>query len=107
MEDARIGALRSASSNPSGVWATVGEQVGRWNTTRGSLPDSGTQSRIGIGLPMSNIYATSVSRVNPRHVADLHSSYFGGTLELVSLDGWGEYILFRFFIFISDLKSFI
>ncbi|KAG9218918.1 hypothetical protein CCMSSC00406_0000968 [Pleurotus cornucopiae] len=73
MEDARIGALRSASSNPSGVWATVGEQVGRWSTTRGSLPASGKQSRIGIGLPMSNIYAT----------------YFGGTLELVSLDGWG------------------
>lgn len=91
MEDARIGALRSASSNPSGVWATVGEQVGRWSTTRGSLPASGKQSRIGIGLPMSNIYATCVSHVNSRHAADTRSSYFGGTLELVSLDGWGDY----------------
>ncbi|EEB95145.1 hypothetical protein MPER_05932, partial [Moniliophthora perniciosa FA553] len=29
--------------------------------------------RIGIGLPMSNIFAT----------------YFGGSLELISVDGWG------------------
>ncbi|KAJ8472383.1 hypothetical protein ONZ45_g16670 [Pleurotus djamor] len=82
MEDARIGALRSASSNPQGLSATVGEQVGRWGDLQQGehanvAPEGdtgvGPHTRIGIGLPMSNIYST----------------YFGGSLELVSLDGWG------------------
>ncbi|KAG7096918.1 hypothetical protein E1B28_004321 [Marasmius oreades] len=41
MEVDRIGALRTVISRPQGVWATVGEQI----------------PRIGIGLPMSNIFA--------------------------------------------------
>jgi hypothetical protein len=70
--------------------ATVDEQVGRWqqNLAGGNYPDAkdadvdpevkagvGPHPRIGIGLPMSNIFAT----------------YFGGSLELVTLDGWGAY----------------
>jgi len=39
----------------------------------------GRRMRIGIGLPMSNIYA----------------QYFGGSLELVSLDGWGTDVYVR------------
>ncbi|KAL0949535.1 hypothetical protein HGRIS_009585 [Hohenbuehelia grisea] len=86
LEDSRIGALKSASSSREGVKATVDEQVGRWNhhqkfsdsTEVPSNPEKeagvGLHPRIGIGLPMSNIFAT----------------YFGGSLELVSLDGWGK-----------------
>ncbi|PFH52750.1 hypothetical protein AMATHDRAFT_73881 [Amanita thiersii Skay4041] len=85
MERSRIGALRSISSRPEGMKATVDEQVGRWQkaTTPNSEcddsdgPEQGTEigphPRMGIGLPMSNIFAT----------------YFGGKLDLVSLDGWG------------------
>lgn len=83
MEDSRLGILRSFSSSPNGIKATVDEQVGRWqkNNTLNKHKTTGSERqgvvgphpRIGIGLPMSNIFAT----------------YFGGSLELVSLDGWG------------------
>lgn len=78
MEHSRIGALRSASISEEGVRATVDEQVHRWNHVRPHemrISKTGIEihPRIGIGLPMSNIFAT----------------YFGGSLELVSLDGWG------------------
>ncbi|EKM80070.1 hypothetical protein AGABI1DRAFT_72910 [Agaricus bisporus var. burnettii JB137-S8] len=78
MEHSRIGALRSASYSNKGVLATVAEQVDRWNHAKSDeVKDQATctepHPRIGIGLPMSNIFAT----------------YFGGSLELVSLDGWG------------------
>ncbi|KIL70033.1 hypothetical protein M378DRAFT_183638 [Amanita muscaria Koide BX008] len=85
LEHSRLGALRTVSSSPGGMRATVDEQVGRWQkpcphgdpARTGSEPeqDAGISAhpRLGIGLPMSNIFAT----------------YFGGKLELVSLDGWG------------------
>ncbi|KAG6916099.1 hypothetical protein DXG01_008426 [Tephrocybe rancida] len=89
LEDSRLGALRTVSSSAQGIRATVGEQVGRWqndvitdvedqvyNTTNNPEREAGVgpHPRIGIGLPMSNIFAT----------------YFGGSLELVSLDGWEQ-----------------
>jgi pyruvate dehydrogenase kinase 2/3/4 len=75
MEDSRLGALRTASSWPHGVRATVDEQVGRWQQSRQPQQQSAMPSeldgkdpevvagiephpRIGIGLPMSNIFAT-------------------------------------------------
>ncbi|KAF9268008.1 atypical/PDHK/BCKDK protein kinase [Marasmius fiardii PR-910] len=81
MEVGRIGALRSVSSRPQGVWATVGEQVQDWqdspmragNIDIGKHAEIRAHPQIGIGLPMSNIFA----------------KYFGGSLELVSVDGWG------------------
>ncbi|KAF8558745.1 alpha-ketoacid dehydrogenase kinase [Imleria badia] len=83
MDDDRLGALRSASSR--GVKATFAEQV-REETERsqeGKDPESeagiAPHQRIGLGLPMSNIFAT----------------YFGGSLELVSLDGWGTDVYLR------------
>jgi len=94
MEDDRLGALRTVSSSPEGVRATVGEQVGKWQNTLLSQGERdiersshdpeldagvGPHPRIGIGLPMSNIFAT----------------YFGGSLELVSLDGWGTDVYLR------------
>ncbi|KAJ7276430.1 alpha-ketoacid dehydrogenase kinase [Mycena haematopus] len=87
LQNSRIGALRTLSSSPLGMRATVDEQVGRWQQTlaSGNYPNDditdpeieagvGLHPRIGIGLPMSNIFAT----------------YFGGSLELVSMDGWGK-----------------
>ena len=73
MEDGRLVALRTVSSRPEGVRATVSEQVGRWQNTQhnhvehktenaGNGPEKeagvGPHPRIGIGLPMSNIFAT-------------------------------------------------
>ncbi|KAF9485330.1 alpha-ketoacid dehydrogenase kinase [Pholiota conissans] len=86
LDDSRLGALRTASQSEQGLRATVDEQIGSWQKFRGKdLKDSHTppvqviHPRIGIGLPMSYIYAT----------------YFGGKLELVSLDGWGIDVYLR------------
>lgn len=68
MHDSRIGALRDASSR--GVKATVAEQVVD-DPERGA--GIAPHQHMGLGLPMSNIFAT----------------YLGGSLRLVSLDGWG------------------
>ncbi|KAL1685705.1 branched-chain alpha-ketoacid dehydrogenase kinase [Schizophyllum commune] len=84
LESSRIGALRELGSSPQGVWATTREQRGE---TGEDVEDEGVDAaddperrggiaphpRIGIGLPMSKIFAT----------------YFGGSLDMVSLDGWG------------------
>jgi len=79
MEHSRLGALRTVSSDPRGVKATVKEQV----EPQSESPEKGVgmaaSPRIGIGLPMSNIFAT----------------YFGGSLELISLDGWGTDVYLR------------
>lgn len=57
LEDSRLGALRTASLSKQGLRATVDEQVGGWQA--GSVKSSETfHRRIGIGLPMSYIYAT-------------------------------------------------
>jgi len=65
MENSRIGALRSASVSEEGVRATVDEQIQRWNHAK--VQEIGVSNaniemypRIGIGLPMSNIFATYV-----------------------------------------------
>ncbi|KAF8913924.1 branched-chain alpha-ketoacid dehydrogenase [Gymnopilus junonius] len=86
LEDSRLGALRSVSLSEHGLRATVDEQIGSWQKGRTQIPTPATavveqilQPTIGIGLPMSYIYAT----------------YFGGTLELVSLDGWGTDVYLR------------
>lgn len=65
MEHSRIGALRSASTSEEGVRATVAEQIDRWNYVKSQEEKScavgiETHPQIGIGLPMSNIFATWV-----------------------------------------------
>ncbi len=82
LADTRLGALRTVSSSTRGMTATVSEQLAAWRRQPGGQGDMPVDTvepppRIGIGLPMSNIYAT----------------YFGGSLELVSLDGYGEQLL--------------
>ena len=64
MDGDRLGALRTASSR--GVKATFAEQVGdeTKHSQEGKDPESGAgiapHQRIGLGLPMSNIFATWV-----------------------------------------------
>ncbi|KIJ70536.1 hypothetical protein HYDPIDRAFT_172332 [Hydnomerulius pinastri MD-312] len=87
MDDNRLGALRTATSR--GVKATVAEQVGGWQANEAERAQDSKDpereagiaphQRIGLGLPMSNIFTT----------------YFGGSLELVSLDGWGTDVFLR------------
>lgn len=64
LEDSRLGALRMASEH--GLRATVDEQVSHWQQLvpskgqgeENSEPKDLSQPRIGIGLPMSYIFAT-------------------------------------------------
>ncbi|EJF61246.1 alpha-ketoacid dehydrogenase kinase [Dichomitus squalens LYAD-421 SS1] len=82
LEDARLGALRTVSSSTRGMTATVSEQIGTLQPdAHGEIsPDPvDPYPRIGMGLPMSNIYAT----------------YFGGSLDLVSMDGYGTDVFVR------------
>ena len=60
MNDTRIGALRTMSSANKGIRATVDEQMHTSSlTSPEDAPDKPARHpRIGIGLPMSNIYAT-------------------------------------------------
>lgn len=65
MENSRLGALRSISSSNYGMRATVAEQLRRWQQPLPADVDDpekdagvGPHPRIGIGLPMSNIFAT-------------------------------------------------
>lgn len=72
LDDSRLGALRDASQSTEGLKATVAEQLEKKRVRR-PVPCSGddqpdpaqcvgtdAHARIGIGLPMSNIYARSV-----------------------------------------------
>ncbi|CCM01573.1 uncharacterized protein FIBRA_03633 [Fibroporia radiculosa] len=84
LDVSRLGALRIVSSSGRGMTATVDEQLDVMrNSTEVEDPQQNAgvspHPRIGIGLPMSNIFAT----------------YFGGSLELVSLDGYGTDVYLR------------
>ena len=60
----RMGALRNLSSRPEGLRATVEEQLARWEEENKLKDDPekkagvGAHTKLGIGLPMSNIFAT-------------------------------------------------
>jgi pyruvate dehydrogenase kinase 2/3/4 len=77
----RIGALQHFSQRKGGLRGTVDETItldqsaAERNDPSKSLNDTPVPRQMGIGLPLSNIYAT----------------YFGGTLELMSMDGWGGF----------------
>lgn len=65
LEDSRLGALRNASQSEEGLRATVAEQLGSLEKARKqetydtpAAPPQIIHPRIGIGLPMSHIYAT-------------------------------------------------
>ncbi|KAG8856815.1 hypothetical protein FRB96_006319 [Tulasnella sp. 330] len=77
----RISALRTATSRQGGMTGTVAEQLARrarilvaaGETIPLAVATEPVIQRIGLGLPLSYIFAT----------------YFGGTLDVVSLEGWG------------------
>ncbi|KAJ3910874.1 hypothetical protein F5877DRAFT_86856, partial [Lentinula edodes] len=73
MEHSRLISLRTASSYRRGIWATVNEQVEKWNRSPDPEKDARVSryARMGIGL------------------------YFGGSLDLKSLDGYGTDAYFR------------
>lgn len=81
-DSSRLQSLRDVMANEGGLNATVEEQVSRWTRFSEDASKNLRQDihpRIGLGLPMSNVFAR----------------YFGGELELVSLDGWGTDIYLR------------
>jgi pyruvate dehydrogenase kinase 2/3/4 len=57
IEDARIDALRDVSVRARGLLATVKEQTEE-DKLEDEAPGQAAHPRLGIGLPMSNIYAT-------------------------------------------------
>lgn len=73
LEDEKLRALRSASARSQGLLGTLKEQIDLKPETAATHP------KLGIGLPMSNIFAR----------------YFGGSLDLISLDGWGTDVYMR------------
>ena len=68
MDHSRLGALRSASSSPQGFKGTLDQRVEMWHGKRqgrdvsNADPETGAgvgwHPRMGIGLPLSNIFAT-------------------------------------------------
>ena len=112
LNDERLGALRHLSSSGRGLRATVDEQVARWNEGTTNRPLVG---RMGLGLPLSNIYATYFGQFvqlfkllsahliptypirtlpSQRRDTDTHGP-LGGSLDLVSMDGWGTDVYLR------------
>lgn len=67
MDVSRLGALRTVGASETGFRGTIDEQLGRWQQARELYSnnlvttDAAVQQilhpRIGIGLPMSHIYA--------------------------------------------------
>jgi pyruvate dehydrogenase kinase 2/3/4 len=98
MNEERLSALHRMTEH--GFPITVADQMTRWragqqqqleqqrNQSHGADESSEEEkgvNRMGLGLPLSNIYAR----------------YFGGSLDLMSLDGWGESRAFRFLTRVS------
>ncbi|KZW04069.1 alpha-ketoacid dehydrogenase kinase [Exidia glandulosa HHB12029] len=86
MASTRLQSLRDVVEYQGGVNATIEEQVQRWKRLAEIKSEEASKNwrqdihpRIGLGLPMSNVFAR----------------YFGGELELVSLDGWGTDVYLR------------
>lgn len=80
LDDARLVALQHVSRRKGGMMGKVSEKISARNSNTRAQEEQEEVAeqeeepqRMGMGLPLSNIYAT----------------YFGGTLELMSMDGWG------------------
>lgn len=81
-----------AGSGGAGEVNLFGEMTGK-----GVQTGMGTIAGLGFGLPMSRLYAKFVIPVIHRAFALLIGCdsfrYFGGSLDLFSLEGWGEQFL--------------
>jgi hypothetical protein len=71
MDRSRLGALRTVSSHPRGVMATVGEQTQLQPNSPAESAEIAAPPRIGIGLPMSNIFATYAFTITCQAATDL------------------------------------
>lgn len=95
MNEDRLSALHRMTED--GFPITINDQVTRWKAGQQQLLEKQNSmsqganasneeengiNRMGLGLPLSNTYAR----------------YFGGSLDLMSLDGWGELHAFPFLI---------
>jgi len=90
MNEDRLSALHRMTEH--GFPITINDQLSLWQQEQlekqrsqsqgdnASREDEKDINRMGLGLPLSNTYAR----------------YFGGSLDLMSLDGWGESRAFRF-----------
>lgn len=101
----RMDALRNSSLSKRGFWGKVNEVMTPQDSSSEDSEDSELEEsketegserpitegdargktglqRMGMGLPLSNIYAT----------------YFGGSLDIISLDGWGTFTNFYFVV---------
>ncbi|GJJ07474.1 hypothetical protein Clacol_001676 [Clathrus columnatus] len=106
LDDVRLDALRGAILSPKGIKGTVHEQVELGPDRDGDanldlqerIKFAQVPSRVGIGLPMSNVYAgyrnVILFSTNPSLMLT-YSSYFGGSLQLVPMDGWGTDVYVR------------
>ena len=88
MEVRRIGALRSASSRRKGLTATVQEQV-EDVTALPDMTEEVVTPRLGIGLTMSNIYATCVTSFCI-HVKSVTRNIEGTLVDLSILCLWTD-----------------
>ena len=88
MEDSRLGALRTVSN--TGMKATVDEQLyDVKHTPEENAPDRpAPHPRIGIGLPMSNIYATYVLSSASVLLLSEISGFIDISAALLSLLAW-------------------
>lgn len=93
MNEERLSALHRMAED--GFPITIRDQLARWeagqqqllekqkSVSQGANASNEEENgiiRMGLGLPLSNTYAR----------------YFGGSLDLMSLDGWGELHAFPF-----------
>jgi 26S proteasome regulatory subunit T1 len=63
-------------------------------TSKGLQTSVGTIAGLGYGLPMSRLYAAFVYSLRVCAFLTLNR-YFGGSLDLLSLDGWGSDVFLR------------
>ncbi|KAI0305582.1 alpha-ketoacid dehydrogenase kinase N-terminal domain-containing protein [Multifurca ochricompacta] len=80
LEQDHLSPLRTASASPNGMHATVEELVSRWKDEWRQRED---------GTPLKNDPELKSAMCN------IFARYFGGSLELVSLDGWGTDVYLR------------
>ena len=96
LETERILALQRATARERGLTGTVAEQLPMQNAMGTATSTSEPlRQRIGLGLPLSNIFATYFGKIQPTSTAGILISWTGGSLELVSLEGWGLDVYIR------------
>lgn len=59
-------------------------------TSKGIQTGMGTIAGLGYGLPMSRLYAKSVTTLSIFAIILNFVRYFGGSLDFFSLEGWGK-----------------